>query len=195
MTVADSSGATTWSTTRASSGTPSVVSAVLTKATTGRPLAGANVELQTRSDSGQNWATARTGLVTDSTGKVATQVGRVAAASYRFAYVDTDGGGSSVSSPVLVKARAKARAGWRGDRSVVAGVMARLDGSPVSGATMKLQRRYAGSARWVTVAKATSTASGQVAARQKPRRTSYYRWVYRGNDQLLPTRSAAVRAR
>ena len=113
---------------------------------------------------------------------------RATAAWYRFV------GADAVSGEVLVKARSKVKADWKGARKVVTGRLLRLDGTPLAGRVMTLERRYAGSTRWVPVTTATTSAEGRLAVKQRPRRTAYFRWVYAGSEELLPARSAAVRA-
>ena len=68
-------------------------------------------------------------------------------------------------------------------------------GRNVAGAEVRLQRRHAGSSRWVTVGTDTTDRSGVVTLRQRVRRTAYFRWVLDGSGDLAATRSDRVRAR
>jgi hypothetical protein len=182
-----------WSAPTATKGDPTVVSAVLVDVASGSPLPGALVELQVRRDQGQPWQpTASTGLHTGADGRAAVDVRRIAAAWYRFVHVG--GSGVATSGEILVKGRTKAKADWKGARKVVTGRLLRADGTPLAGRTVTLERRYAGSTRWVRVTGATTSAEGRLAVKQRPKRTAYFRWVYAGSKELLPARSAAVRA-
>ncbi len=89
--------------------------------------------------------------------------------------------------------RTKLRAGWAGRHREVRGTLRVTDGSRVAGATVRLERRYAGSTRWVRVGKAVTDRRGTVA--ERPRRKAYYRWVFPGDDALKSSRSPKVRAR
>jgi 5-hydroxyisourate hydrolase-like protein (transthyretin family) len=190
-------GATSWSSPTVSGKDPAVISAVLTEQASGSPLAGAPVELQARSGTGGEWTTAVAGLVTRSDGRVSVERRRSAVASYRFAYAGTADGSSaaSLSPEVLVKARTISKAEWHGHKHLVTGRLLTVDGTPLRGVTVTLERRYAGSSRWVAVARATSDQDGRLRATQHPRHTAYFRWSYRGSEQLLPARSASVRVR
>ena len=89
----------------------------------------------------------------------------------------------------------KLRADWKGRIRKVVGDLRRADGSRVAGAKVELQRKYAGSSRWVTVDMDTTDRSGAVASKERPRRTAYFRWVYKGSSTLEASRSDRVRAR
>ena len=185
--------ATLWSAPTASPGDPALVSATLSEA--GVPLAGAVVELQTRADTGQPWQIAVSGLVATADGRVAVERRRTTAGWYRYVYAGESGAhDASSSGGVLVKAKSRATADWKAARKVVAGRLVLVGGVPLAGEPVLLQRRYTGG-RWVTVTRVTSAADGRLAVRQRPKRTAYFRWVFRGDDRLLPARSAAVRAR
>lgn len=189
-------GATAWSSPTATSKDPALLSAVLTDQGSGLPMAGVAVELQTRTGTGDDWRTAVTGLVTRSDGRVAVERRRTTAAWYRYAYAGDSAGEhvSSVSGAILVKARATAEADWHARKHLVIGRLMTVDGAPLPGVTVTLERRYAGSSRWVRVARVTSDAAGRLAVKQRPSRTAYFRWSYRGSELLLPARSASVRA-
>ena len=185
--------APTWTAPTASRSDPVELSAVLSGPA--GPVAGAAVELQTRGDAGRPWQTAVTGLTTGGDGRVTVPRRRTAAAWYRFANPG-DAAGTltpSVSGEVLVKARTKAKAGWHARTHLVTGRLRTVDGAPLPGVTVTLERRDVGSSRWVRVTKATSTSHGRLAVKQRPKRTAYFRWSYRGSDLLLPARSASVR--
>ena len=188
--------ATAWSGPTVTSRDPALLSAVLTDVASGSPLAGEVVELQTRPDAGQPWQTATGGLVTGADGRVSVERRRTTAAWYRFAYAGDPAGShtAGVSDDVFVKARTTVKADWHGRRHLVTGRLLTLDGAPLGGVTVTLERRYAGSSRWVSVTRVTSAADGRLAVKQRPRRTAYFRWSYRGSDLLLPARSASVRA-
>ena len=121
--------AVTWSPPTATSGDPTLLSAVLTDAVSTAPVVGALVELQTRPGAGQAWQSAASGLITGADGRVTVERPRTTAAWYRFVHA-----GQSVSEEILVKARTKAKADWKGVRKVVTGRLLRLDGTPLAGA-------------------------------------------------------------
>ena len=187
---------TAWSAPTVTSRDPAVLRALLTDQTTGLPVGGAAVELQTRSGTDQEWQTVVTDLLTGPDGSAAVERRRTGAAWYRFASLgDADAGlAPSTSTAVLVKARTHVQARWKARRHVVVGRMLHVDGTPVAGARVVLQRRYAGHG-WVRVGRDVSSSTGRVHLKQKPRRAAYFRWVYRGDELLLGTRSSAVRVR
>ena len=187
---------TEWSDPTVTSRDPAVVRALLTDQATGLPVAGATVELQTRSTTDEAWETAVSDLSTEADGSVAVERRRTGAAWYRFTSLGDPGTGlePSSSSAVLVKARTHVKARWKARRHLVVGRMLRVDGTPVTGAHVVLQRRYAGG-HWVRVGRDVSSSTGRLHLTQKPRRTAYFRWVYRGDELLLGTRSSALRVR
>ncbi|MGN6577891.1 MAG: hypothetical protein ACTHKG_19635 [Nocardioides sp.] len=187
--------ATTWSVPTVTAGDPVRIRAVLTAQTTGLAVAAAPVELQARSATGDRWQRVVAGLISAADGSVQVEGPRVGG-WYRFAYLgDPDAGLEPSTSPaVLVKTRTHVRARWKAHRHVVVGRMLRVDGTPVAGARVVLERRYAGG-DWVRVGRDVSSWRGLVHLKQKPRRAAYFRWVYRGDEHLLGARSSAVRVR
>lgn len=80
-------------------------------------------------------------------------------------------------------------------RHRVGGTLATLSGHRVAGASMTLQRRSVGSSRWVPVTRARTSSVGVARVTVRPARTSYFRWVFRGEAHHAASRSAAVRVR
>lgn len=68
-------------------------------------------------------------------------------------------------------------------------------GNPLRGASVALQRRPAGTKRWASVARARTNSHGVARMIVNPRRTSDYRWVFRGDSGHAGARSNAVRVR
>jgi hypothetical protein len=185
--------ATGWTATTLTHGDPARLRAVLSSA--GLPLAGAPVALQSRSATDGEWRTVAD-LATAADGSVQVERRRAGAAWYRFAYLGLDASGlaPSTSDAVLVKARTQVEARWQPRRQAVVGRMLRIDGTPVAGAHVVLERRYAGG-DWVRAGHDVSSSTGRLHLKQKPRRAAYFRWVYRGDETLLGARSSSVRAR
>jgi hypothetical protein len=185
--------ATGWTTPTLTPGDPVRLRAALSSA--GLPLAGAPVALQSRSATDGVWRTVAE-LTSAADGSVQVERRRAGAAWYRFAYLgqDTDGLAPSTSEAVLVKARTHVEARWQPRRQVVVGRMLRIDGTPVAGARVVLERRYAGG-DWVRVGHDVSSSTGRLHLKQTPRHAAYFRWVYGGDETLLGARSSSVRAR
>lgn len=97
-------------------------------------------------------------------------------------------------TPPKKRKKTKVRGGWHGRHRVVTGVLETRGKQEVAGATLALQRRYAGDG-WRTIAHERTDRDGRVVERDHPRRTAYYRWVFDGSRHLSASRSHALRVR
>jgi len=77
----------------------------------------------------------------------------------------------------------------------VTGTVATIAGNRLAGASVTLQRRPAGAKRWVSVAGARTDSHGVARSTVNPRRTSDFRWVFRGDRSHTGARSNPVRVR
>lgn len=170
------------------------LTAVLTDAETGEPLVDAEVLLERRPEPGERWQRVTSTLATDEAGTATVSVTRRAAGWYRFVFAGTSERAESTSEPAFVKAGTRATADWRrrGDR--VVGRLLDLSGHAIAGERLVLQQRHPGTP-WRTVAQRTTNDRGRVAVRQRVHRTTYFRWVFRGDAELLADWSPRVRAR
>jgi hypothetical protein len=105
----------------------------------------------------------------------------------------------------------KAKAAWKAGKSPVSAlptatrVSARVNGhrlsatvtsgtgSRLKGVSLTLQGRPVGTSRWASVDRARTDAQGVARTTVSPRRTSWFRWVYRGNARHAAAYSNAVR--
>ena len=141
-----------------------------------------------------SWTTVAAGLSSDTDGTVAAPVLRTGPSWYRFVVSDASRpGDATASAEVLVQGVSRVTAAWKGAQRAVVGRVVDGDGAVVAGARLVLQRKVAGS--WTSVTTAVSGGDGRVSVRQRPSRTTYFRWVFHGSDLLLGDRSPAVRAR
>jgi hypothetical protein len=71
--------------------------------------------------------------------------------------------------------------------------LATPDGTVLAGRTVSLQRRYAGSSTWTTVASGTTNRNGNWYSLQQPKRATYYRYYFPGvSGQYLSDYSSSV---
>jgi hypothetical protein len=181
---------TAWSTPRRATGT---VSATLRDLTTGTGVAGAPVTLQVRW-LGSSSYDAVASLTTDGTGAVSGPASTSRAGAYRFVYAGDQSRDAATSPDVTVKVATRAAVG-RPRHKVLRAHLRTTSGSVVRGAPLVLQRRVAGTSRWVSVRSVRTDAWGSAALRVRPARLTYYRWVFRGEPALLPSTSARVALR
>ncbi len=170
------------------------LTAMLSDTQTGEPVVEAEVLLERRPEPEERWQRITSTLATDETGTATVRVTRRAAGWYRFVFAGTSERAESASEPVFVKAGTRATVDWRrrGDR--VVGRLVDLGGHAIGGERLVLQERHPGT-RWRTVARRTTDDRGRVSIRQRVHRTTYFRWVYRGDSELLADWSPRVRAR
>jgi parallel beta helix pectate lyase-like protein len=78
---------------------------------------------------------------------------------------------------------------------LVTGTVTSATGQRLRGGHLTLQRRRPGTSSWTGVARETANAHGVVRVTVHPRRTSFFRWVFKGTAAHAPARSRAVRVR
>jgi hypothetical protein len=178
---------TSWTTTRAT--TRGVSSQLLSG---GAPVVGAPSRVQVWWYRTQEWVDLGN-AVTDGNGVASAPSTYSRAGWFRFVF-DGDGTRSgSASREVFVKVATTVAP--RAARHRVAATLQTGTGARMGGTTLTLQRRAVGSARWLTVARARTDASGTVVMRVSPPRRSYYRWVYAGDTTHLRALSPRVTVR
>jgi 5-hydroxyisourate hydrolase-like protein (transthyretin family) len=182
--------ATGWTAPTRVSTSPLRLAATLRDDVTGAPLAGQVVELQVRPGGSSAWTTAATGLTTGDDGSVTGGPVASTAGWYRFSFAGSPQHAASTSATVLVKEATRLRVRHAGRHGEVVAQLTTATGRPVAGATVRLQRRVAGSARWVPVASRRTGRDGTASVRVRPQRATYYRWVFAGGS----TRGAALSA-
>lgn len=92
-------------------------------------------------------------------------------------------------------ARLATRVTARAAHHLVTGTVTSITGQRLRGAHLALQRRQVGTLSWTGVARETANAHGVVRATVHPRRSSFFRWVFKGTAAHAPTHSKAVRVR
>ena len=140
------------------------------------PLARTAAVLQVRWYGAAAWVTVRN-LVTGSTGVATAGAAYPRAGTFRFSYAGVAGQSGSRSSGRYVKVSTKVAA--RGTQHRVAATLRTVSGRPIARARLVLQRRPFGG-HWARVTTARTDRRGAAARPVDPRRSSYYRWVYRG---------------
>jgi hypothetical protein len=91
--------------------------------------------------------------------------------------------------------RTATRVTARAAHHLVTGTVTSATGQRLRGAHLTLQRRQVGTLSWTGVARVTANAHGVVRASVHPRRSCYFRWVFKGTSTHAPTHSKAVRIR
>jgi len=187
--------ATKWTALKASKGYPTKLRATLRNARTGHALGNQPVIAQVKPYHTRTWqtigaaSTARSGVATFR--HKTTRAGQ-----FRFSYARTLAHSGSISKAVFVKVPTRLSAAAKTGRpDVVRGTLRKASGTGIGGERVKLQRRYAGQRRWVTVDAVTSSRSGKVASRQQAARTADYRWAYNGSATNRSARSHIVRVK
>ncbi|MGA8995893.1 MAG: hypothetical protein WB441_16460, partial [Nocardioidaceae bacterium] len=127
---------------------------------------------------------------TDAAGRAALGATTARAGWFRFAVVDSGQSVRSASVYLRVPTRLTASAAARGR---VVATLRTTAGARLPGVTLVLQRRAAGTARWVGVTRARTDARGTVAGRVTASRTTYVRWLFAGGDAHLAASSGMLR--
>lgn len=91
--------------------------------------------------------------------------------------------------------RTATRVTARATHHVVTGTVTSATGQRLRRAHLTLQRRQVGTLSWKGVARETANTHGVVRATVHPRRTSLFRWVFKGTAAHAPAHSKAVRIR
>ncbi len=100
--------------------------------------------------------------------------------------------GKSPTSP-LPTPRTATRMSARAVRHQVVGNLRTIAGNPVGSAPVTLQRRPVGTHRWANISQAKTNSHGVAQTRVNPRRTSDFRWIFRGDGRHAGARSNPVR--
>ncbi len=172
--------------------TPTTISSVL-RDTSGAGLAGQPVTLQAQWLGSDTWVAVRT-LTTDAGGRASTTSTYPQAGRLRFTSPGDTAFHSATSAAVLVKVRTVLRAHRPSPHRVTA-VLRTTDGQPLRGAQLVLQRRTAGTSRWVHVATMRTNAAGLVSHAVHPRHKTYFRWAFLGEARHTATDSGSVTVR
>jgi hypothetical protein len=182
--------ATGWSTPRVGRGT---LAATLHDTTTASGVGGVPVTLQVRWLGSSSFVDVAL-LTTGPTGGVTGPTSTSRAGVYRFVYAGDQVRVAATSSGATVKVATRAAVA-RPRHKLLRVTLRTTTGSVVRGAPLMLQRRVAGRPRWLEVRSVRTDGAGRATVRVRPRRLTYYRWVFRGEPALLPTTSARVAVR
>jgi hypothetical protein len=172
-------------------GTQGRLSATLrsTSTSNGVAVAGQPVVLEAQWYGTTGWVPVAT-LTTDGTGTAATSWAVTRAGSFRFTWRGDATRDGSVSPATYLKVAT--RVSGTAARTSVAATLQTVAGTRLGGAPVTLQKRTAGTTRWVTVTTLRTTTRGTAAATVRPRRTTYYRWVFAGEAQHVSALSPQV---
>jgi len=188
--------ATSWSTTAASTGYPTIIRATLRNTETGDGVGNHPVVAQVKWYGTPTWRSVATDLTTNNAGAVSYRHRTNRAGYFRFVYAKTSALAGSTSAAVFVKVPTRLSARVNTHRpKVVRGRLTTAAGNRLSGERVALQRRYSGTKRWVRVDLVTSSRTGKVTSRQRPTRKAYYRWKYHESTTLDHARSKPVSLR
>lgn len=171
------------------------LTARLTDAATGLPLAGHPVSVQALWSGATAWATLPDTLQTDGQGAVVLPLAAQASGSVRFVFAGDSRLDPTTSTEASVKAVSSLTGTVRAGRPDVLRGRLRYGDGAVLGGRVVLQRRWAGSRSWVSVAAYSTDTSGNVVSKQRPRRRTYYRWVFGGTATVTGDRSAQLYVR
>jgi 5-hydroxyisourate hydrolase-like protein (transthyretin family) len=192
--TAPAARATSWSTPARVGSTPLRFTATLRDSATGAALAGLPVELQLLPAGASTWTTAATGLSTGPDGSVTAGPSAGGAGSYRFVFAGTADQAATTSSAVLVKEATALRARVDARHRVVVGQLTTVTGEPVTGVSIRLERQTVGSSTWSLVLQRTTGRDGTAGVRvRRPRKATYYRWVFAGGATQTNALSGRVR--
>jgi hypothetical protein len=169
-TVATATSTGTW---------PRTVTATISKRNSSAVLAGVPVTITRRSVTGTTVTTVGT-YKTDAAGKVAYTFYPKKPTLVTFAYA-----GATGSLPSTVRVTVKTPTVMTGKVTVgspntLKGHLVTAGGTVMAARTVYLQRRYAGSSTWTTVASGSTNGNGNFYSRQQPKRGTYYRFYFPG---------------
>jgi len=182
-TVATATSAGTW---------PRTLTATISNKITSAPMAGAPVRVTTRPVTGTT-VTAVGTYTADAAGKVGYAFNPSTPTLVTFTYA-----GSTVSLPSAVSVTVKTPTVVTprvtvGTPNKLRAHLATPDGAVLAGRTVSLQRRYAGSSTWTTVASGATNRNGNWYSLQQPKRATYYRYYFPGvSGQYLSDDSSSV---
>jgi hypothetical protein len=157
----------------------------------GAGLAGRSVVLQAKWQGSDQWVSVRT-LTTGAGGRASTTATYPRAGWLRFTSPGDPAFGSATSQAVLVKVATQLLSGHPSAHQVT-GTLRTSSGQRISQATIVLQRRTAGTSRWVTAATLRTRADGTVSRTVHPgSKTAFFRWEFHGDSDHAAARSASV---
>ncbi|MGZ4609269.1 MAG: hypothetical protein ACXV2H_03305 [Actinomycetes bacterium] len=188
-----SAGAATTFTAAAKPGYPAAVYATLRNATTGQPLAAQPVSLRVSWVGTRTWQTMATNLRTDPKGKVTVSFAPTRAGRYGFTFAGTPSLAAAATGAVVVKVPTRISAAVRRGPARVSGRLTTGDGTALRSTYVALQSRTQGSSTWRQVTRLRSDSHGNLVARVRASRTTYYRWSYAATTTHAAARSRRVR--
>lgn len=166
--------------TAASTGSwPRTVTATISKRTTSALLAGVPVTVTRRSVTGTTVTTVGT-FMTNAAGKVAYTFYPKKPTVVTFAYAGSTGSLPSTATVTVKTPTVMTGKVTVGRPNTLKGHLVTAGGTVLAARTVYLQRRYAGSSTWTTVASGTTNSYGNVYSRQQPKRATYYRFYFPG---------------
>jgi carbon monoxide dehydrogenase subunit G len=166
--------------TAASTGTwPRTVTATISKRNSSAVLAGVPVIITRRSVTGTTVTTVGT-FKTNAAGKVAYTFYPQQPTRVTFSYAGSTGNLAStvavtVKTPTVMAGRVTV-----GSPNMLRGHLVTAGGKVMAARTVYLQRRYASSSTWSTVASGSTNSNGNFYSRQQPKRATYYRFYFPG---------------
>ena len=181
---------TVWSAPVLSRGT---LSAVLVDSASGARLSGVLVRVEVQSYGRSTFVT-YDHVVTDASGVARTVASYAGAGTYRFVFDGDAQEPPSTSSQLFVRAPTRTVA-TRSPHKVVRAQVRRTSGVGVPWAPVTLQRHSAGRGHWSTVRTVRSNRYGVAAAKVRPTRLTYYRWVFHGEVVLQGSTSRQLALR
>jgi 5-hydroxyisourate hydrolase-like protein (transthyretin family) len=174
----------------ASGKNPVVLTAALTNKATRKPLTGQMVSLRVKWQGTSTWV-ALASLRTDSAGRVTHKVSTTRPGYYHFVFGGTAAAAASGTAAPLVAAvipaPAKVKTYFTLDQSKGAPVtltgtlIVNGTSTPIPNQPVFFKVMYAGSDKWVTLAKMTTDAKGQVSAQTSKTRTGRYAFTHEGS--------------
>jgi carbon monoxide dehydrogenase subunit G len=166
--------------TAASTGTwPRTVTSTISMRNSSAVMAGVPVTITRRSVTGTTVTTVGT-YRSDAAGKVAYTFYPKEPTRVTFSYAGSTGNLAStvtvtVTTPTVLTSRVNV-----GSPNMLRGHLVTAGGTVMAARTVYLQRRYASSSTWTTVATGTTNSYGNFWSRQQPKRATYYRFYFPG---------------
>lgn len=158
---------------------PRVSTATIRNSSTGKVIAGASVTIKRRATTTAAWTTVGT-YKTNTAGQVVYRYIPTVPTFVTMSYAGStstapSAAGVTLTTPTVMGGRVET---GRPNRLVGRLVTPAVKGVPAQ--KVYLQRRYAGSATWTTVATLTTGSTGYVTSLQQPKRHTYYRFYFPG---------------
>jgi len=158
---------------------PRVATVTIRNQTTGKVIAGAPVTIKRRAVTASAYTTVGT-YHTNTAGQLAYTYSPNVPTYVVMSYAGSatalpSAGGVTMTTPTVQSGRVVI-----GRPNILVGRLLTLGGYVVSSQTVYVQRRYAGSTTWVTVATLRTNSTGYVTSKQQPKRATYYRFYYPG---------------